>query len=409
MREIAQRRLIVILLLPFVIFAGACSSKSKKKGPGPGDKVYPVAAMKVLKEEVPDIVEIKGNFVPSDKLEVKAETEGKVVSIPVSEGQMVNAGDPLATLNPEALNLQLEKERLELKEQEAKIEAGLSTKAAAPRSPFMRGMGARPNADANTPPNPDQNPEANPENPNPDQVGDEPPTANNPDTNPAPADAKPDNADAIARANEVTLDRIKAEIALTEKKIESATVLAGISGMISKKNIADGSAVTLGEAIFQIVRIDPILLSIFVSKKEVGNIQRGEKIDVKVEEMPDASFGGEVAYVAPEADPQNKNYEVRISVPNTQLKIKAGMPGLAIMPQTGTRKTVLVPEDAVLQLNGKSYVYIVDGAVAERKEVDLGAKSGAKIEVKEGLKEGEMAVIKGHATFKDEQEYIRVE
>ena len=160
---------------------------------------------------------------------------------------------------------------------------------------------------------------------------------------------------------------------------------------------------------YQIVKIDPILLSIFLDKKVVVNLQRGEKIDVKVLEMPDLSFGGEVAYIAAEMDAQNKNYEVRISIPNTQLKVRAGMPGVAIMPQTGTRKALLVPEDAILALDGKAYVYVVEGQLAERKEVDLGAKTGGKIEVKSGLKEGEMVVVKGQATFKDEQEFIRVD
>lgn len=413
MREILrQRRWIVTLALLLILASGACSSKSKKKAPGPGDKVYPVAAMKVLREDVPDIVEIKGNFIPADKLDVKAESEGKVLTAPATEGQMVSLGEPLATLNPEQLNLLLEKEKLDLKEQESKIEAGLAAKLSATRTPQMGGRGARPSPGSNPngeplSPSPDQNPDSNDENPtSPDQVGDEPPAANVADSQPA---AVPDNADAVARSNEITLDRIKAEIALTEKKIESATILAGIAGMISKKNISEGSAVTMGEVLYQIVKIDPILLSIFLDKKAVVNLQRGEKIDVKVSEMPDLSFGGEIAYIAAEMDAQNKNFEVRISIPNTQLKVRAGMPGVAIMPQTGTRKALLVPEDAILNIDGKAYAYVVDGQLAERKEVDLGAKTGGKIEVKSGLKEGEMVVVKGQATFKDEQEFIRVD
>ncbi len=382
----------------------ACSSKSKKKGPGANDKIYPVSIQKVAKEEVPDIIEVKGNFIPYDKLDVKAETEGKVISSPVSEGQMVNLGDPLVSINPEALQLLLEKEKLELKEQEAKIEAGLSTKNTALRDAAKKPLGGRP---GENPENPDQNPDNNPENPapSPDQVGDEPPSAANvPD-----ASAPPENGDAVHRANEVTLDRIKAEIALTEKKIESANIMAGISGMISKKNITEGSSVTFGEVLFQIVRIDPILLSVFVDKKVVGNIQKGEKMDVKIDEMPDVTLSGEVTYIAAEADAQSKNYEIRISVPNTQLKIRAGMQGLAIMPQSGIRKALLIPEGATLTQNGKVYVYVLNGQLADRKEVELGAKTEGKVEVKSGLKEGEEIVVKGNATFKDEQEFVRVE
>lgn len=396
---------ILALLLNF-----SCSSKSKKNAPGAGDKIYPVSVLKVSKEEVPDIIEVKGNFIPFDKLDVKSETEGKVFSSPVSEGQTVNLGDPLVTINPEQLNLLLEKEKLELKEQEAKIDAGLALKNASP--PPRKTAVGRPGGDTDNPPNPDQTPDNNPDNPNPpsaDQIGDEPPGAlNPPEANPSSPE-KAENGEALARANEVTLDRIKAEIALTEKKIESANVTAAISGMISKKNITEGSAITLGEVLFQIVKIDPILLSVFVDKKMVGNIQKGEKMDVKVDEMPDVSLNGEVTYVAAEADSQNKNYEIRISVPNTQLKIRAGMAGLAILSQSGMRKALMIPEVATLNLDGKVYAYVMQGQVAERKEIELGAKSDGKVEVKSGLKEGEEVVVKGQATFKDEQEFVRVE
>lgn len=398
------QRIILFMGLSLLVIPGACSSKSKKKGPGPGDKVYPVSVMKVLKEEVPDIIELKGTFIPSDKLEVKSETEGKVTSSPVNEGQMVNLGEPLASINPEVLNLLLDKLKLELREQEAKIEAGLANKNIQARAPFAKALGARANPEGETPPNPDQNPDLPA--PSPDQVGDDLP-------NPSPESVPDsnDNNESIARANEVGLDRIKAEIVLTEKKIESANIGAGIAGVLTKKNVTEGSAVTVGEVLFQIVKIDPILLSVMVNKKEVTNLHKGDNVEVKTEELAETSMMGEISYIAAEADPQNKNnYEVRISVSNTQLKMRAGMPGTAVLPQAGVRKALLIPDSALVTLNNKKYVYVVEEPLAVRKEVELGNKVGTgKIEVTGGIKEGETVIVKGQTTFKNEEEFIKVE
>ncbi len=389
----------IILLAFFVLGASfSCSSKSKKKTPGAGDKIYPVSVQKVSLEEVPDIAEVKGNFIPYDKLEVKSETEGKIISSPVSEGQMVNLGEPLASINPEPLNLLLEKQRLDLKEAEMKMEGSLSSKSSG-RNPGPKGAkeGEVPGLDQN----PDKAPAALP----PDQVGEEPSGEQN-----ASNAEKPENSDALSRAHEVSLDRIKADIALTEKKLESANVNAAISGMISKKNITEGSVVVLGEVLFQIIKIDPILLSVFVGKKDVGNLQKGERVEVKMDDLPDTSLSGEINYVGAELDPQNKNYEVRVSIPNTQLKIKAGMAGLAVLPQTGTRKALLIPEEAVLIQNGKKFVYVLENnQLAGRREVELGNKLGGKTEIKGGLKEAEQVIIKGQATFKEDQEFVKVE
>jgi multidrug efflux pump subunit AcrA (membrane-fusion protein) len=362
--------------------------------------------LKASLDEIPDSLEIKGTFFPSDKLEVRAEVEGKINSVNANEGQVVSSGEVLATINPDLLNLLLEKQRLDVKEAEARAEANLPLKPVNLRGSIVppESISGNVPSESNPTPVPENNSENKERLVNPDEVGEGPPP-------PSPSESPPstEKTEAILRAEQANLDRLKAEVALTEKKLESANVKADIGGTINKKNITEGSVVNPGEILFQIIKIDPILLSVYVPKEGVMGLKVGDKVEVSPNEIPGTSITGEIIFISSETDPQNKNYEVKISLPNGGQKLKGGMGGAISLPLTQLRKGVTVPADALIQKDGKNYLYVVKDQVAERREVELGKKVGQKVEVKKGVKEEEPIVIKGHATFDEEQEFVKVE
>ncbi len=388
--------LLCLVLSPLV----ACKSKEKKTAPKSGEKIYPVSVAGVVHFELPDAREVKGIFVPSDKLDVKSETEGKVLNVAVNEGQNVSVGELLAHINPEPLQLLLEKDRAELKEIELKLENPVSTPPV-PRE-VKRQESPRP---ADNPQAPLPTPEAEaaqaaenqkPENAKPEAEEEARPSA-------------PERNETQTRVDEATLDRLKTSIALTEKKLEFSNITSGISGMVTHKNITDGSVVALGEILFQVIRIDPILFSMSVDKQTVSSLKKEQRLDVMSEDMPGFDLSGDIVYIAPEADAQSHRYEVRISLANTQQKIKAGMAGKAFIPLNESRSTLVVPEAALVQKDGKAYVYVMKGTIAERRPIELGIQHENKVEVVKGLKEGEEVVVKGHATFDEDEEFVKKE
>jgi HlyD family secretion protein len=404
--------LLLFIFVGFTAWTMGCGTQGRRKVPQAGDKIYPVSAIRVSMEEIPDTNEMKGNFIPSDKLEVKSEIDGKVSSVLVNEGQLVEVGQPLATLNPEQLALLLDKQQQELREAEAKAEGSSTIR---PTTGFF---GGRPLGTATAPSNenaPETPPSEGAEQPAPtppgqeEQVGEEAEQPSPPSNIPPSVPVVPSKPEGASRAEEATIDRIKAEIVLTQKKIESANITAGIAGVLTKKNVTEGSVVTTGEVLFQIVKIDPIVLSVFLPKEMVGGVKNQDKVDVSAEDLPDQNFSGEISSIATEPDPQNKNYEVKISVPNTQLKIKGGMVGKAALSLAKLRKVLMIPEDAIIDKEGKKYVYVVNDQVADRKEIGLGKKVGEKYEITKGLHEEDQVVLKGQVTFDKEEVFVKVE
>lgn len=405
-RKMFPFRVISFFYLLFFIFVPLtlihCKRKGEKKFSYDTNQVYPVSLVQTTSENVPEDLELKGNFVPSEKLEVRAEVDSKVLQVKVKEGDLINQNDLLATLDSEKLKLLLEKLKFELKETEAKLEAGLpltSPDDSSKPDPNVQkqatvnvnNLSVQPDSKANR-----QNTaeEAKQENQNPET---------------APADKKREIQDPTLRAEQATVDRLKAEVNLLQKKLETVEVHSGISGLLTKKEISEGSFVKSGETLFQIVRIDPINFVIYLPRAAVMNIQKGSRFEVYSDDLPGQTLVGEVIAIAPEETAQNKGYEVKASIPNIMLKLRGGMSGKIKIPHFQFKKVVVVPEVAIIERDQKKYVYVVDQYQAEIREVELGRKFGDKIEVTKGLKEGESVVSKGHFTFRQDREKVKVE
>jgi RND family efflux transporter MFP subunit len=417
----------VVITCSLFFFSGC----GKNKTPSPSDKIHPVSVSKIIGEDIPETLEFKGSFIPSDKLDVPSEVDGKITSVSVGEGQTVAPGDALAVLNPDVLTLQLDKSQKELKELEAKIEAGLPIKppvnptreAGVPENPST----ANEERDTNNeerpevptdaqPPSDDTGSEAPPPRPNPNfrvvkttrPIGAE--NSGAPPESPGTSEADlQDKLEAVHRAEEATADRLRADIALLEKKIESANMGAGIGGVISKKNVTEGSVVKVGEILFQIVKSDPIILSVFVPKEQINSFKKEDKASIICEELKGQSLVGEVSFIAPEPDPQNKNYEVKIAVINPQAKIKSGMSGRVTLPLQQIHRGFLIPPSAIVTKDKKNYVYVAKGQIAQRREVEMGGVIRDRVEIKKGLSEGELIVVQGQERLSGAQEYVKVQ
>ncbi len=414
------------LVLPLLFLNLACKPNLKKKAPQAGDKVSTVSVFKAKSEEIQEALEFKGNFIPTDKLDVRAEADGKVVSVAVNEGQTVTSGEALAVLNPEILQLTLEKSRRELKEIEAKIDAGITVDGVensfSPQPDRNPAENSHPTPERQEPPT--QNSEAEKER-NLDEVGEEmppPPPPSPPSTPPSSVNNlnpsannqivdkdHSDRAETLMRVNQTSADRIRSEIALLEKKIEAANVTSGIEGMVAKRNITEGSVVVLGDILFQIIRMDPVLFSIEVGEDSITHFKKEDKVQVVADNIPGEGFSGEIVFESPEPDPQSKKYEIKIALPNPQTKIKAGMTGQLLVSLNKTRKGLMIPWDCLFTDGKKQYVYLVQDKIAQRREVELGNRKEDRVEVKSGLVEGDQVVLKGRQNLKEELEFVKVE
>src|SRR5690606_19831212 len=110
--------------------------------------------------------------------------------------------------------------------------------------------------------------------------------------------------------------------------------------------------------------------------------------------LPGRSFAGDVAFVQPVVDAASRTVDVRIALPNADGEVRPGLFCTVLLEQPSNRPVLGVPRSAVLCGGGSQtvLVQIARGRFAPR-EVSNGRRAGDRVEVLEGLKNGEEVVV----------------
>ena len=111
--------------------------------------------------------------------------------------------------------------------------------------------------------------------------------------------------------------------------------------------------------------------------------------------MPDREFTGAVDFVNPIVQLPGRTIRVKAQVSNADRALRAGMFIEARLATKVIPNAVLVPEDAILPLQGADFVWaVVDGA-ATRRQVELGVRRPGFVHVRSGVEAGELVVVGG--------------
>lgn len=179
-------------------------------------------------------------------------------------------------------------------------------------------------------------------------------------------------------------------------RVNDTSVRAGISGMINKKMVEPGMVVSTGTALFEIVNINSLKLSVLVDESQVGRIQIGQEVDINVNVLPDEKFTGRITFIAPKSD-ASLNFPVEIEVQNRG-NLKAGMYATALFKTNHgaeTQNMLTVPAEAFVNGVSSGQLFIVNNGTAKLIKVTTGKVYGDKVQILSGLNGGEQVITSG--------------
>ncbi len=192
----------------------------------------------------------------------------------------------------------------------------------------------------------------------------------------------------------------------TESRLKNFLITAPFSGVLGLRNISVGALLQPGTKITtldddNIMKLDFAVPSVFLNDLKIG-----APITAKAREFGDREFKGEVASIDSQIDPVTRSIIVRALLPNDDHILK---PGLLVSVDlfSNPRESIVIPEESLIPEGKDNYVLVVDTAqnppVAEKREVKIGVRQPGKVEILEGLKEGEKFVTHGTMTARPGQ------
>ena len=194
---------------------------------------------------------------------------------------------------------------------------------------------------------------------------------------------------------DLNLKNAAARVQQANIKVADANLRSSINGVINKRMIEPGSVLSAGTKLFEIVDVSKLTLDIAVPEAQVANLKKGDIVSIKASVLPGENFSGKISFIAAKAD-ESLNFPVKIEVTNRQgNSIKAGMFGTANFEFPQQAPAILIPRRSVVGGVRSNEVFVAQNGKAELRKVVSGRILGDKIEILQGLSEGEEVIVTG--------------
>ena len=203
-------------------------------------------------------------------------------------------------------------------------------------------------------------------------------------------------------AVETTMVQAKATLDLAKARLDDATITAPISGIVSNRHLDLGGMATPSAPIFDIVDMDTVKAVISVIESDLSKLDANGNGWVEVDAL-DNPVVGKISFISPTLEPSSRSARVEFTIDNSGMKLKPGMFAKVTITVAVHENAILIPRSAVIEdsVRNARNVFVVDGGLSERRQVEFGLSQGAIIEIASGLSEAEQVVIAGQHSLKD--------
>jgi len=340
-----------------------------------------VSIIKVAEAAFTEKVAVAGSLVPRDEILVAPEVDGfRVLDLKVDEGDRVKKGDVLATLVQESLDAQLAQSDAALARAEAAISKAQSqiveanARVAESEAAFERAKPLKKSGylSAST-------------------------------YDQREAAAKSSQAQLVAARDGLKLAQAeKAQVEAQRRELAwrraNTKVTAPADGLVSRRTARIGGlASAAAEPMFRIIARGEVELDAEVIETELAKVADGQKARITVAGVGDVS--GTVRLVSPEVDKATRLGRVRIFLgDDPKLRIGSFARGTI---ETAKSRGLAVPSSAVVFDTEGAFVQVVNDGRVFRRNIKTGLFSGALVEVREGLAEGDVIVAKAGTFLRD--------
>src|SRR6267142_1440679 len=331
----SYRALAVLLLLAA---PAACKKANSAAGGGPGGAggfAMPVEVAAAIRDTVVDAIAATGQIEAVQSVDLRPEVDGRIVEILVREGQQVDAGTGLFKVDDAELKAQVARAEADRDVAQRNLE----------RTKQLMTQNASSQADL-------------------------------------------ERADAGYRAAQASYDLLKT-------RLDRTVVRAPFAGVTGRRLVSIGTYVNSQTPLITLQSVNPQHAAFNVPERYADRLRRGQLVSFHVAAIPGKNFSGEVVFVDPVVELPGRTILIKARVPNSEHELQAGMFIEARLATNIRPNAVVVPEDAILPVQGSTYVWGVKDGKATQRQVTVGVRTAGWAEVQSGVEAGDQVVVGG--------------
>jgi RND family efflux transporter MFP subunit len=184
----------------------------------------------------------------------------------------------------------------------------------------------------------------------------------------------------------------RSELEIARQQLADVSVYAPFDGAIQEKRASVGEYLAAGAPLATIVRMDPLRLRAEVPEREVPNIRVGQTVRVTTEGDPNV-YTGRIARLSPSITPQNRMLMVEAEVKNTNGALRPGSFARAEIVTDDRGMSLTVPTSSIINFAGVEKIIIVKDGKAVEKSITTRRRTAEWTEVVSGVTVGEAVVL----------------
>lgn len=187
-------------------------------------------------------------------------------------------------------------------------------------------------------------------------------------------------------------------------QLDYSALYADKAGVISSITAEAGQVVAAGQTVITIVQDGEREVEISIPENRIEELRKAGQMKVTFWALPTVSVDGVVREISPMADAVSRTYKVRVSLLNAPPEVKLGMTAAVVVTNMGNQQVAAyIPLTAIYQSGDIPGVWVVNQEQVTLRTVKIGALGDGKVQVLEGLQNGDIIVTAGVHKLKEGQ------
>jgi membrane fusion protein (multidrug efflux system) len=180
-----------------------------------------------------------------------------------------------------------------------------------------------------------------------------------------------------------------------EARISDRNIRAPFSGILGLRQVSVGALVEPGDLITTIDDLSRIKLDFNVPATHLSALQPGSIVHAYSSGWGNERFEGMVSTIGTRIDPETRSVQIRAIIENREMRLRPGML-MKVKLLNRQRQALMVPEEVLVPVQHRVYVLAVgEDSRVLRKPVAIGHREHGKVEIIQGLSDGERIIVRG--------------
>lgn len=202
---------------------------------------------------------------------------------------------------------------------------------------------------------------------------------------------------------QASADTLRAELMNAELRLERTDIRAPLSGTVNRMDAEEGLFLKLHDPVAVILETGRVKVAVGIPESDVDAVRDIEAFELTVEALGGRRFTGRKHFLASAPESLAHLYRLEIEVKNPRGDLLPGMFATVGIIKKEVREALSVPLYAVIARDGRNYVFVEKDGRAEMRPVETGILDKWQIEVTRGLSPGDRVVVVGHRSLGEGQ------